>query len=111
MELADNQLVPIQLLMGWLPKVAVKDARLYVAGLADKHCQSMRDSGYLLLPFDNGWAYEVQEGGPGKAYLPAILKVFAEAYYYYDGSGNNCSRLSIGCFGWNIEAVRNKSRN
>lgn len=79
MELADNQLVPIQLLLGWLPKVAVKDARLYVSGLADKHCQSMRDSGYLLVPFDNGWAYEVQEGGPGKAYLPAILKTFTEA--------------------------------
>lgn len=79
MEVADNQLIPLRLLIGWLPKVSVRDARLYVTGLADKHCQSARDTGYLLVPFDNGWAYEVQEGGAGKAYLPALLKVFSEA--------------------------------
>lgn len=79
MEVADNKLVPLQLLMGWLPKVAVKDARLYLMGLAEKHCRSLRDTGYCLVPFDNGWAYEIHEGGPGKTYLPLLLKKFVQA--------------------------------
>lgn len=79
MEAANNQRVPLQLLIGWLPKVAVKDARIYVTGLAEKHCNSIRDSGFLLVPFDNGWAYEIHEAGQGRAYLPTILKAFAEA--------------------------------
>lgn len=80
MEILDQlqeELVPIQLLIGWLPKVASKDARLYVEGLADKHCNNLKESGFLIYPFEGGWAYEIQEGGTGKGYLPQILKVLA----------------------------------
>lgn len=79
MDRPDAQQLPLQVLFGWLPQVAVKDARLYVAGLADKHCKSIADTGYVLLPFDDGWAFEVQEGGSGQAFLPSILKAYQEA--------------------------------
>lgn len=75
----DEKKLPLQLLFGWLPKVGVKDAKTYMQGLADKHCQNPAATGYLLLPFDSGWAFEVQEGGDGTAFLPSILQVFQEA--------------------------------
>lgn len=73
-----EKLVPLKLLIGWLPKVSSRNATQYVTGMAEKHCQSPRDAGYLVMPFEGGWAYEIQEGGPGKAYLPVILKAFTQ---------------------------------
>lgn len=73
-----EKLIPIKLLIGWIPKVSSRNAHQYVIGIAEKHCQGLKDAGYLVLPFEGGWAYEIQEGGAGKAYLPAILKAFTQ---------------------------------
>lgn len=71
--------LPLRVLYGWLPGVGLKEARAFVLGIADKHCEALNMTGYALQPFEGGVAYEVQEGGEGLSMLGCILKHFEGA--------------------------------
>lgn len=67
---------PIRVLMGYLPEVSARDAREYAQGVAEKHFEQMGLVFFGAFPCDNGFVFEVHEGGEGKAYAPEILKHF-----------------------------------
>lgn len=67
---------PIRVLMGYLPEVSARDAREYAQGIAEKHFEQMGLVFFGAFPCDNGFVFEVHEGGEGKAYAPEILKHF-----------------------------------
>lgn len=72
----DVAVLPYRVLIGWLPGVSAKEARAFIRDLADKHFESPSSSGYSLSEFEGGYAYEIQEGGPGRGYLAQVLKFF-----------------------------------
>lgn len=72
----DIEEVPIRVFIGFLPEVSKADAEEFALGVAVKHMGNLGLAYYDAFPADNGYAYEVHEGGPGRAYLPAILKYY-----------------------------------
>lgn len=70
--------LPVLLIVGTLENVSRKDAEIYVRGLMGRLCGSLEASGFYLEKTANGYHYEIQEGGEGKAWLPWILKALAE---------------------------------
>lgn len=71
-----SSVVPIQVIIGFLPEVTERDAREYAAGIAEKHFQQLSLAYYDAFKYGNGYAYEAHEGGEGKAFLPEILAHF-----------------------------------
>lgn len=65
---------PIFLAIGHLAGVKRADAEHYVRGLIARHATSPEAAGFFLLRTDTGFAYEIQEGGDGRAYLPQALE-------------------------------------
>lgn len=65
---------PVFLAMGHLAGVKRADAEHYVRGLIARHATSPEAAGFFLLRTDTGFAYEIQEGGDGRAYLPQALE-------------------------------------
>lgn len=72
--------LPIRVLIGFLPEVSKKDALAYAMGVGEKNNEQVGITYYDAFAYQNGWAYEVHEGGHGFAYLPSILA-------YYEGLG------------------------
>lgn len=71
-----EQRLPIRLLVGFLPEVTERDAREFARGIAEKYCENLSIAYVDVAQYGTGWAYEVQEGGSGRAYLPAVLQYF-----------------------------------
>lgn len=71
---------PFNLQLGYFADISERDIRLYAQSLAkSSHASLESDISYFgVVPFLNGYAYEIHEGGPGKALLPSILKHYAE---------------------------------
>lgn len=69
---------PIRLVMGYLPEVSRRDAIEYAQGIASKYFDQQGLAYYGAFEHANGFVYEVQEGGDGKAYAPGILQHFEE---------------------------------
>ena len=69
---------PSQLFIGFLPDSSKKDAIAYAIGMAQRHGINPTSCGYAIFKHGTGWAYEMHEGGPQRAYLPKILKEFDE---------------------------------
>lgn len=67
---------PLKSFIGFIPEATRKDAQEFAAGIAAKHCTSPENSYYGVTDWRGGFAYEVHEGGPGKALLPSILAEF-----------------------------------
>jgi len=70
--------VPIRILMGYLPEITERDARDYALGVAEKHFEQPAIAHFDAFKYENGYAYEVHEGGEGFAYLPEIIRYFQE---------------------------------
>lgn len=68
--------LPIRVLMGFLPDVSEKDARDYALGVAERHFDQPAIAFFDAFKYEEGYAYEVHEGGVGLAYLPEILAYF-----------------------------------
>jgi hypothetical protein len=68
--------VPIRMLIGYLPNASERDALEYTLGLVYKHFTQIGISHYDVFPYQDGFVYEAQEGGNGRAYTPAILSKF-----------------------------------
>jgi len=69
---------PLTLVVGFLPGVKQKDADSYVRGLMLKINNDLHNSGYNLVKFRGGFAYEIQEGGTGGSWLRSILSLLEE---------------------------------
>lgn len=68
--------VPIKVVIGFLPDVSERDAKEYAFGVAEKHFEQIGLTYYDAFPYGKGYAYEVHEGGHGRAYLPGIFERF-----------------------------------
>lgn len=65
--------------LGWLePGGNKKDAMEYAKGWAMKHMDAPNVSWFAVMPFMNGFLWEVHEGGPGLSYLPATARALAD---------------------------------
>lgn len=76
LSLPKHELLPVHLVVGFLPEVSARDAAEYAMGIAEKHFTQPGLTFYYVTEYDNGWAYEVHEGGNGKAFLPGVLNYF-----------------------------------
>jgi hypothetical protein len=77
--------LPIQVVLGFLPEVSVRDAKEYALGIAEKHFEQMGLVFYAAFPFKSGYIFEIHEGGHGKAYAPEIVSYF-DAHGEFDPS-------------------------
>jgi len=67
-----------KIVIGWIePGGTKRDAVDYAKGFAQRHFDSADASWYAVLPFMEGWLYEVQEGGSGKSYIPGVVKALS----------------------------------
>lgn len=67
---------PIRVIIGYLPEVTERDAIEYATGVAEKHFDQLGLASYDAFEYAKGFAYEVHEGGSGRAYLPQIIEYF-----------------------------------
>jgi len=68
---------PTQLLMGYVPNATEKDAKLFVAGVAEKNIESPFITYIGLHKLGYGYAYEIHEGGHGLSYLEPLMAYYA----------------------------------
>lgn len=68
--------MPIAVIFGFLPNVREQDAREYALGFAAEFMQTHGMVYFEAFPYKEGFAFEVQQGGEGRAYLPEILRFF-----------------------------------
>ncbi|MDO8416275.1 MAG: hypothetical protein Q7S87_08710 [Agitococcus sp.] len=68
---------PIRVIIGFLPEVVERDALEYAVGVAEKYFDQIGLAYFDAVPYANGFAFEVHEGGAGRAFLPEIIKYFA----------------------------------
>lgn len=68
--------LPIRVFIGFLPEVTERDARDYALGIAERNCDQLSLAFFDAFKCKNGYAYEVQEGGSGRALLPSIIEYF-----------------------------------
>jgi len=73
---------PSQVFIGYIMSPSKRDAIQYAIGVAQRNAVNVVNTGYAVFPWRDGWAYEVHEGGPMRAYLPSILR-------FYDGQGEH----------------------
>ena len=55
------------------------DAIASARGFISSHFDVPEESGYYVMPYKDGFAFEVQEGGSRHAYLPSILRTIEES--------------------------------
>lgn len=67
---------PLKVLIGFLPDSSEKDTYFYMLGVAEKNLDSENIGYASLMKFENGFAYEIHEGGAGRGYLESILSHF-----------------------------------
>lgn len=83
--------VPIRVLIGFLAEVSEREAREYAVGVAERNCQQISLVYYDAFKFGNGCAYEIHEGGSGRAYLPEIIKAFNARGAFRKGGAEDAS--------------------
>jgi hypothetical protein len=67
---------PIRILMGFLPNVTARDATEFALGVAEKNFDQPGIAFYDAFVYEDGYVYEVHEGGPGRAYAPSVIRHF-----------------------------------
>lgn len=73
-EMTENHL-PIEALIGWIPRVEMEsDAVEFAKGQIDKHFSTREISWYAVAPFDTGYLFEIHHGGRGKGYLKSVIE-------------------------------------
>lgn len=84
---------PEQLFIGFMPGVALKDAESYARGLITQYAHEPENCYYRAFNTEEGVAWEVQEGGSGRALLPAALKLLRERESVTLPTGTRAVRL------------------
>src|SRR3546814_14554594 len=64
--------LPMTALVGYLDQVTIKDAIAHAKGFAKRRFEAADASWYAVMPFDDGFLYEVHEGGAGHGYLAGV---------------------------------------
>ncbi len=80
------QELPIRVFIGFLPEVTERDARDYALGIAERNCEQISLVFYDAFKLNDGYAYEVHEGGPGRAFLPEIITHFGTLARFEKGA-------------------------
>lgn len=91
-ETVEKEGLPIKILIGYQPEVLARDAKEYAIGLAQKHFSDLGLAYWGVFEYENGFIFEIHEGGPGKAYGPEIIKFFQEQGVF-DNSKQNELRI------------------
>jgi hypothetical protein len=101
--LAEPLNVPIQIIMGFLPEVTSRDAIEYAIGMSEKYVVQQSLAYFHATKYENGYLYEVHEGGPGKAFGPEIAKLFASKGAY---RGDEVTRVTLATSARMVEITR-----
>jgi hypothetical protein len=83
------QEIPIRVFIGFLPEVSERDARDFALGIAERNCEQISLVYYDAFKMNNGYAYEVHEGGAGRAFLPEIISYFSTLGPFEKGGGES----------------------
>lgn len=67
---------PVVALAGWMPGVARQDVIAYVKGVAEEELTAHDACWWAVHKVGDGWAWELHEGGPGRAFIPSALAAF-----------------------------------
>jgi hypothetical protein len=71
----DDSSIPNRIVIDFLEgTLRKKDAISFARGFIEHHFDSLTASGYFVMPYEQGYIFEAQEGGPQRAYLPGIMK-------------------------------------
>ncbi len=71
----DRGSIPFRVVIDFMEGTKRKgDAEAFARGFIEHHFDSPGDSWYYVQPYPGGYAFEVHEGGRGKAYLPNIIE-------------------------------------
>lgn len=65
---------PISVLIGHLADVTEKDAISFAKGLAERNFTSTQNSFFYVFKYNNGFCYEIQEGGAGIGLAKKCIK-------------------------------------
>lgn len=99
---------PIRVLIGFLSEVAEKDALEYAMGLCEKFFDQLSITFYDVFKYENGYVYEIHEGGVGLAYTPLILQKFRNLGTY-DPSTAQANPFIIPTGTRHVEVVRTRN--
>lgn len=70
--------LPTLFLAGKLEGVSRKDAELYARGMIARHCHSTENAAFGLLKIDDGYLFEIHEGGDRRALMPTVWAMLTE---------------------------------
>lgn len=70
--------LPTLFLAGKLEGVARRDAELYARGMIARHCHATENAALGLMKIDDGYLFEIHEGGARRALMPTIWKMLNE---------------------------------
>ena len=72
----DDSALPYKVVIDFLEGTLRKqDAVAFARGFIENHFDALTDSGYFVLPYEGGYIFEAHEGGPHRAFLPAIMDI------------------------------------
>lgn len=72
----DATSLPVVALAGWMPGAARQDVVAYVKGVAEEELTAHDACWWAVHKVGDGWAWELHEGGPGRAFIPSALAAF-----------------------------------
>lgn len=99
---------PIRVLIGYLSEVAEKDALEYAMGVCEKFFDQLSITFYDVFKYEQGYIYEIHEGGVGLAYTPLILQQFRNLGTY-DPSTAQANPFIIPTGTRHVEVVRTRN--
>lgn len=65
--------LPSAIHIGFMARINRSDALARVRGLIRRQVIAPETAWWFIKAIDDGFAYEIHEGGPGRAYLPSVL--------------------------------------
>jgi hypothetical protein len=75
----DDSSIPNRIVIDFLEgTLRKKDAIAFARGFIEHHFDSLTASGYYVMPYEQGYIFEAQEGGTQRSYLPGIMKALDE---------------------------------
>lgn len=87
---------PAAIHIGYMARIDKRDAIARVQGLIRRQLAAPEIAFWSIYPIEDGYAYEIHEGGHGHAYVPAIMARFAaepEAQIHL-AAGNRAVRVT-----------------
>ncbi|MEA1937913.1 MAG: hypothetical protein U9N14_02325 [Pseudomonadota bacterium] len=70
---------PVKIVIDFLEGTTRKsEAIAFARSFIESHFEAPDSAGWYVTPYQDGYVFEVQEGGENKAYLPAIMKALDE---------------------------------